>query len=57
MEIVIAGATGGIGLAIVQEVIARFPHASVHATYHKQPPNWQHPRLVWHHTDVAQDER
>lgn len=57
MEILIVGGNGGIGLAMVQEVIERFPHARVHATYHKQPPSWQHPHLIWYRTDVTQEEQ
>lgn len=55
MEILIVGGNGGIGLAMVQEAVARFPHARVHATYRKQQPDWQHPNVVWHQVDVSQE--
>lgn len=55
MNIVIIGGSGGIGLAMVQEVLSRFHHAKVAATYHNTSPTWQHPRLTWHALDATQE--
>lgn len=57
MDVVIVGANGGIGLALTQEVVDRFPNARVHATYHKQAPSWQHHKVIWYQTDVTQEEQ
>lgn len=55
MNIVIIGGSGGIGLAMVQEVLSRFRHANVHATYHRTAPTWQHPQLTWSALDATQE--
>ncbi|MGL1465469.1 MULTISPECIES: SDR family oxidoreductase [Vibrio] len=57
MDILVVGANGGIGLAMVQQALVRFPQARVHATYRKHQPDWQHPNVVWHQVDVSQDEQ
>ena len=57
MDILIVGGNGGIGLAMVQQALARFPQARVHATYRKNQPDWQHPNVFWHQVDVSQDEQ
>ncbi|MGR5206956.1 MULTISPECIES: SDR family oxidoreductase [Vibrio] len=55
MEILIVGGNGGIGLAMVQQAAARFPHARLHATYRNQKPSWSHPHVIWYQVDVTQD--
>lgn len=57
MDILIVGGNGGIGLAMVQQALVRFPQARVHATYRKHQPDWQHPNVAWHQVDVSQDEQ
>ena len=61
MNILIAGGSGGIGLAMVKEVVRRYPQATVHATYRTQQPNELNDaalinRVCWHQVDITQPE-
>lgn len=53
MEIVIVGGNGGIGLAMVQEAVARFPDTQIQATYRRTQPDWHHQRVTWHQLDAS----
>lgn len=55
MQILIVGGSGGIGFAMVHEVLNAFPTAEVHATYHRHRPIFQHRRLQWHALDVTKE--
>ncbi|MEF1310618.1 SDR family oxidoreductase [Vibrio mytili] len=57
MKILIVGGNGGIGLAMVQEAVKRFPNADVHATYHTEKPAWQALRVAWHQLDASNESQ
>lgn len=50
MTIVIAGASGYIGQALIPRLIARFPDARIHAL--SRTPQSEHPRVTWHACDL-----
>ncbi|PFG58541.1 NAD(P)-dependent dehydrogenase (short-subunit alcohol dehydrogenase family) [Vibrio sp. ES.051] len=54
MNILIVGGNGGIGFAMVQEAVIRFPQARIHATFHRHKPDWLHPSVFWYQADVTQ---
>ena len=51
-EIVVVGASGGIGTALVNELLQRFPESNLHATYHRSEGHAQHARLHWQQLDI-----
>ena len=53
MNILIIGGTGGIGLAIIQQLLIIKPHANIHATFFRHQPQYQHSQLHWHHLDIS----
>ncbi|ANS84903.1 hypothetical protein VSVS12_01136 [Vibrio scophthalmi] len=55
MEILVVGGNGGIGFAMVRELLMKYPDAFVHATYRQAPPHWQHDRLQWHQLDITKE--
>ncbi|EGU32609.1 C factor cell-cell signaling protein [Vibrio ichthyoenteri ATCC 700023] len=55
MEILIVGGNGGIGFAMVRELLTRYQGALVHATYRHVQPKYQHDRLQWHQLDVTEE--
>jgi NAD(P)-dependent dehydrogenase (short-subunit alcohol dehydrogenase family) len=58
MKILIVGGSGGIGSAMVKEVMARFADAEVHATFNTRsnPPDSEHiPGVSWHRLDVTDE--
>ncbi len=54
MNIVIVGGNGGIGYAIVEECIRRYPNAHIFATYRKKKPEGL-PEVTWFQLDVSQE--
>jgi len=52
MKILVAGASGGIGLAIVKECLHRYPDAVILATCHSKPVTFHHPQVQWHTLDI-----
>lgn len=54
MKILIIGASGGIGGAILEHCQHRFPNAELHATYCSTPPKpVSSLNLVWHQLDAS----
>ena len=50
--IIVAGGSGAIGAAMVDELLRRFPAATVHATHCKTEPPAYSGRLHWHRLDL-----
>lgn len=55
MKILIIGASGGIGFAMLKESLARYPSAQLHATYHRTNAQWHHERVTWYQVDASND--
>lgn len=55
MDILVVGANGGIGLAIVKQLLLALPEANIHATYHRQCPDFTSQRVTWSQLDVTQE--
>ena len=53
MNALIIGGTGGIGLAIIKQLLLIKPHAQIHATYLSHQPSYQHPQLHWHQINIT----
>ncbi|XAW88980.1 SDR family oxidoreductase [Vibrio sp. CDRSL-10 TSBA] len=56
MHIVIIGGNGGIGFAMLQQVLQRFPEARITATFRRRQPDWQHPRVNWQPLNASNEE-
>lgn len=56
MKVVVIGGSGGIGHAVVSEVIDRYPNAEIIATYHRKQPSLVHERVRWLTLDVTSEE-
>ncbi|MBR9874873.1 MAG: SDR family oxidoreductase [Vibrionaceae bacterium] len=57
MKILVVGGNGGIGRAMTQEVVRRFPCAEVHATYRREKPGGHQTKVTWHQVDVSDDSQ
>lgn len=55
MDILVVGANGGIGLAIVKQLLLTLPEANIHATYHRQCPDFTSQRVTWSQLDVTEE--
>lgn len=55
MHIIVIGASGGIGLAIVKRCLEQFPSADIVATYYEHCVNFSHPQLRWQSLDVTNE--
>ena len=53
-RIVIIGGSGGIGQAMVEELLQSFPAAEIAATYFRAPGRTADDRLQWHQLDVRE---
>ena len=51
-HILVIGGSGGIGGAMITELLARFPQAQIVATHHRGRPTVEHARLTWHSLDL-----
>ncbi|RQW63150.1 SDR family oxidoreductase [Vibrio viridaestus] len=57
MNVLVIGASGGIGSAIVDVLLQRYPEATIYATYHQHPPaDQKHERVHWFLLDVTNAE-
>jgi len=53
--VIVTGASGGIGSALVDSLLARFAEAEIFASYHRSPDHREHERLHWHALDLRDD--
>ena len=51
-HILVIGGSGGIGGAMINELLTRFPQAQVAATHHRGQPQVEHNRLSWQALDL-----
>lgn len=56
MDILVAGANGGIGLAVVRELVKRFPQSNIYATYHRKKPSFKADKLTWYPVNFLNEE-
>jgi NAD(P)-dependent dehydrogenase (short-subunit alcohol dehydrogenase family) len=57
MNILIVGGSGGIGLAIVKQLLAQQNDHQVFATYNQHDPDFSHPQLQWFKLDLQQPQQ
>ena len=55
MNIVVTGASGGIGGAIVDRLAARPDLARITATWNRNPPQAEYPNVTWQQLDLSDD--
>ena len=55
MNIAIIGGSGGIGRTFVEVLAGRENVDLIHATYHRNPPQMQHPAVNWHKLDITDE--
>ena len=53
MKALIVGGCGGIGIAIIKQLLILKPHVQIHATFFRHQPHYQHPQLHWHHVNIS----
>jgi NAD(P)-dependent dehydrogenase (short-subunit alcohol dehydrogenase family) len=51
-HILVVGGSGGIGRAMITELLARFPQAQIGATHHRGRAQVEHARLSWQALDL-----
>lgn len=56
-QIIVIGASGAIGQAMVEELLHSFPLANVHASYFRSEPSNHHQRLALHRLDIRDPEQ
>ena len=54
-NIILVGASGGIGGGLLDALLQCYPQASIHASYHRHAGRLEHPRVRWQCLD-ARDE-
>ncbi|MBR9787544.1 MAG: SDR family oxidoreductase [Vibrionaceae bacterium] len=57
MKILVVGGNGGIGWAMTQEAVRRFPSAEVHATYRREKQAGYQTKVTWHRVDVSDESQ
>lgn len=55
MQIVLIGASGGIGAAFARALAQRDSTTRITATHHRHPPAWDHPKVHWHALDASDE--
>jgi len=55
MNIVIVGASGGIGSALVEHLSTWETVRNLNGTYHRNPPPYSHDKCVYHPLDITQE--
>jgi NAD(P)-dependent dehydrogenase (short-subunit alcohol dehydrogenase family) len=55
MKIVVAGGSGGIGGAFVENLARRSNVEKITATYNRNPPGIEHPNVIWHQLDLIDE--
>lgn len=55
MEILITGGSGGIGLALIEYILATKPNTTIYATYRHNQPTFNAPNLHWFRVDVCNE--
>lgn len=55
MNIVVAGGSGGIGAALVENLSRRPKVNKITATYNRTAPETDHPDVTWHQLDLTDE--
>ena len=53
-QITVIGGSGGIGRALVEELLNRFPEANIAATFYRTEPSLKNDRLQWQQLDIRE---
>ncbi|NOH97631.1 SDR family NAD(P)-dependent oxidoreductase [Vibrio sp. 99-70-13A1] len=56
MKILIIGGSGGIGHALIKQLLARKPDASIYATYNSSDPRIDHGNVQWFKVDASSEQ-
>ena len=53
-NIVITGASGGLGAALLEQLLQRYPDAEIAASHFRGPIAFEHERVAWHRVDLRE---
>lgn len=57
MNVLVLGASGGIGKAIIHECQTRYPTSTLHGTYFNSKPTLTDNSILWYRVDVSSEEQ
>jgi len=55
VNVLIVGANGGIGMAIIRHLLTQIPQATIYATYRSKRPALTQDNLEWHQVNASKD--
>ncbi|NOI80196.1 SDR family oxidoreductase [Vibrio tubiashii] len=56
MKVLIVGASGGIGAALVNECLFRYENTEIHGTYFRSNNRHRSNQVYWHQLDIREEE-
>ena len=56
-QIIVAGGSGGIGRALLDALLERYPNARITATHFRGEAHLAHPRLSWRRIDLREEKQ
>lgn len=55
LNILIIGGSGGIGAALIDQLLISRPNTHIYTTYHTRKPRFEHPNIQWFKVDASSE--